>query len=111
MRCSWGTKRSSIDLVMQRFLIRPRGVVAGAGDEAREAGEGQSQEESDFMWWFHIHRPNYLTDKGRQMVANLLPVNTIEFGRKLAKGKFYEFKDTKGQPAVPYLLVFRTKER
>jgi hypothetical protein len=53
-------------------------------------GEGQSQEESDFMWWFHVHRPDYLTDKGRQSITNLLPVETIEFGRKLSKGKFYE---------------------
>jgi hypothetical protein len=53
-------------------------------------GEGQSQEESDFMWWFHVHRTKYLTDKGRQMLADHWPTNIIEFSRTLSKSKFYE---------------------
>jgi hypothetical protein len=53
-------------------------------------GEGQSQEESDFMWWFHIHRSKYLTDAGREMFANLWPANVVEFSRTLSKRQFYE---------------------
>jgi hypothetical protein len=53
-------------------------------------GEGQSQEESDFMWWFHVHRTKYLTDAGRQMLTDRWPANIIEFGRTLSKSKFYE---------------------
>jgi hypothetical protein len=53
-------------------------------------GEGQSQEESDFMWWFHVHRPNYLTDAGRKFIYDLLPANVIEVSRKLPKREFSE---------------------
>jgi hypothetical protein len=53
-------------------------------------GESQSQEESDFQWWFHVNRSEYLTDKGRKMIANLIPINQIEFSRKLSKNQFYE---------------------
>ena len=54
--------------------------------------------------------PKYLEDKR----TCVLPVK-LQPGRTYAvwinSEKFYEFKDTKGQPAVPYLLVFRTRER
>jgi hypothetical protein len=53
--------------------------------------------------------PKYLED-GRTCV---LPVK-LEPGKTYAiwlnSGKFKNFKDAEGRPAVPYLLVFRTKK-
>ena len=70
-------------------------------------GEGQSQEESDFMWWFHVHRTKYLTDAGREMLANLWPANVVEFGRTWSKRHFYELlRDARiaGQTRDPDLM-------
>jgi RNA polymerase sigma-70 factor (ECF subfamily) len=54
--------------------------------------------------------PKYLDDHR----TCVLPVK-LQPGKTYAvwinSEKFYEFKDAKGQPAVPYLLVFGTKER
>ena len=54
--------------------------------------------------------PKYLEDKR----TCVLPVK-LQAGKSYAvwvnSEKFSEFKDTKGQPAVPYLLVFKTRER
>ena len=54
--------------------------------------------------------PKYLEDKR----TCVLPVK-LQPGKTYAvwvnSEKLYEFKDTKGQPAVPYLLVFKTRER
>jgi RNA polymerase sigma-70 factor (ECF subfamily) len=54
--------------------------------------------------------PKYLEDKR----TCVLPVK-LQPGKTYAvwinSEKFYEFKDTKGQPAVPYLLVFKTREK
>jgi hypothetical protein len=54
--------------------------------------------------------PKYLEDKR----TCVLPVK-LQPGRTYAvwinSEKFSEFKDTKGQAAVPYLLVFKTRER
>lgn len=53
-------------------------------------GETQSQEESDFMWWFSINRSQFLTDAGREMLANRIPTDVIEHGRRLTKKQFFE---------------------
>jgi len=54
--------------------------------------------------------PKYLEDKR----TCVLPVK-LQPGKTYAvwinSEKFYDFKDTKGQPAVPYLLVFKTREK
>ncbi len=54
-------------------------------------------------------KPKYLKDKR----TCVLPVN-LEPGRTYAiwlnSAKFRNFKDTGGRPAVPYLLVFETRE-
>ena len=54
--------------------------------------------------------PKYLEDKR----TCVLPVK-LQPGKTYAvwinSEKFFEFKDTKGQPAVPYFLVFRTSDR
>jgi Bacterial Ig-like domain len=53
-------------------------------------------------------KPKYLPNKR----TCVLPVK-LEPGKTYAiwvnSGKFDNFKDTEGRPAVPYLLVFRTK--
>lgn len=53
-------------------------------------GESQSDEESDFMWWFSFHSPHLLTDAGRKMLADRWPVDTIEWARKLSKRELIE---------------------
>jgi RNA polymerase sigma-70 factor (ECF subfamily) len=53
--------------------------------------------------------PKYLEDKR----TCVLPVK-LQPGKTYAvwinSEKLYDFKDTKGQPAVPYLLVFKTRQ-
>lgn len=57
-------------------------------------GEGQSQEESTFLWWIQIHRPELLTEFGRKVVADYVPVNTLESIRRMSKRDFFEgFRD------------------
>lgn len=54
--------------------------------------------------------PKYLEDKRTCVLpVKLQPQKT--YAVWINSEKFFEFKDTKGQPAVPYLLVFRTRER
>jgi RNA polymerase sigma-70 factor (ECF subfamily) len=54
--------------------------------------------------------PKYLEDKRTCVLpVKLLPGKT--YAVWINSEKFFEFKDTKGQPAVPYLLVFRTRDR
>jgi len=54
--------------------------------------------------------PKYLEDKR----TCVLPVK-LQPGKTYAvwinSEKFYDFKDTTGQPAVPFLLVFKTREK
>jgi hypothetical protein len=53
-------------------------------------GESQSEEESHFGWWFHINRPELLTDRGREFVANHIPSDVAEYTRKMNKREFFE---------------------
>lgn len=54
--------------------------------------------------------PKYLEDKRTCVLpVKLQPGKTYSVW--INSEKFFEFKDTKGQPAVPYLLVFRTRDR
>jgi len=76
---------AELDVDMNEFFI----AYAIMGRQI--CGESQSQEESDFMWWYSINRPDRLTDKGRKMISDRYPVDTLEFVRKMSKGKFYEF--------------------
>lgn len=79
-----------------------------------------SKEMTDGSWSWVIHlnkdyfpgdggKPKYLADKQ----TCVLPVK-LEPGKTYAvwvnSDKFTNFKDTAGRPAVPYLLVFRTKK-
>ncbi len=97
---------------------------------APEAGSGEvdpstteirvtfSKEMQDGSWsWSTASRETYPEAAGKPKYAEdkrtcVLPVK-LQPGRTYAiwvnSQKFRNFKDAKGQPAVPYLLVFKTK--
>jgi hypothetical protein len=51
-------------------------------------GEEQSEEESAFLWWFQINRPEMLTEQGRTLVADRIPVEYLQHIRALTKNQF-----------------------
>ncbi len=53
-------------------------------------GEPASDEERVFIWWIHIHRPDRLTNKGADLLAKQLPVNSLKHIRDTPKSEFYE---------------------
>lgn len=53
-------------------------------------GEPPSDEESAFLWWLQIHEPRLLTERGRKMVADRVPVEILNDVRRLSKHKFFE---------------------
>ena len=53
-------------------------------------GEGPSEEESTFMWWFMFNRPDLLTERGRKGLTDRLPVEYLEQIRRLPKSRFRE---------------------
>jgi hypothetical protein len=53
-------------------------------------GEGPSEEESTFMWWFMFHRTHMLTEQGRKGFTDRLSVEHIEQIRLLPRNKFRE---------------------
>ncbi|HEX3936231.1 MAG TPA: hypothetical protein VHX43_01905 [Xanthobacteraceae bacterium] len=56
----------------------------------------ESQEESTFLWWLRINRPQLNTELGGKEIANLFPVKTLESIRRMPKRDFFEgFRDTK----------------
>jgi hypothetical protein len=53
-------------------------------------------------------KPQYMPDKRTCVLTVRLKPNTT-YAIWLNSDKFVNFKDTAGRPAVPYLLVFKTK--
>jgi hypothetical protein len=53
-------------------------------------GEQASDEESTFMWWMQIHKPHILTEQGRKMVSDHIPIDGLQQLRTLAKHEFFE---------------------
>src|SRR5258708_319157 len=53
-------------------------------------GEPMSDEESTFRWRFQIHKPEFLTDNGKKLVADTLPVENIEYLRTVEKREFFQ---------------------
>ncbi len=95
---------------------------AGAGDVDPKLTEIRvtfSKDMKDASWSWVIHskenfpkldgKPKYLADKR----TCVLPVK-LEAGKTYAiwvnSSKYVSFKDNEGHPAVPYLLVFKTKK-
>ena len=63
-------------------------LFAGVGRAL--AKEPQSEEESAFLWWLQIHRPDLLTDEGRQMVTDRIPVDALDHLRGVSKSLFFK---------------------
>jgi hypothetical protein len=53
------------------------------------AGEQQTEYESAFVYWFMINRPEYLTERCRQEVAEKLPIEQLKNARRLEKSQFF----------------------
>jgi hypothetical protein len=53
-------------------------------------GETQDDEESAFLWWQQITKPERLTEKGRKKVAESVPIESIEECRRMPKSEFFE---------------------
>jgi hypothetical protein len=53
-------------------------------------GREQSNEETLFLWWFQINRPDFLTENGRKVIADRIPADVLANIRALTKGQFRE---------------------
>jgi hypothetical protein len=51
-------------------------------------GTEKSEHELAFVWWLHFHRPETLTDKGRQTIREHFTINEIEHMRSRPKREF-----------------------
>jgi hypothetical protein len=49
-----------------------------------------SREETALLWWFHIHRPEMVTESGSQFLARHINQKTIDSIRQLSKRDFFE---------------------
>jgi len=96
--------------------------AAGAADVDPALGEIQvtfSKDMADKSWsWSTVSKESFPTTNGDIQYLDdkrtcVLPVK-LEPGKTYAlwlnSNKFKNFKDADGRPAVPYLLVFRTKK-
>lgn len=55
-----------------------------------QCGEPSSEEESTFLWWVQLHNPSVLTQKGRDQLANLMPIENLERIWGLSKREFFQ---------------------
>lgn len=55
-----------------------------------QCGEPSSEEESTFLWWLQLHMSGILTQKGRDALANLMPVENLEYIRRIPKHEFFK---------------------
>src|SRR5262249_9191903 len=56
----------------------------------RVCGERMNDEESVFLSWVQIHRPHFLTESGRQFIANTFSANTLAYVRTRPKREFFD---------------------
>jgi hypothetical protein len=52
-------------------------------------GEQANVAETAYLMWTFIKRPDLLTDRGRQVVAENLPLDSVECARTLSKQEFF----------------------
>jgi len=58
---------------------------------ARElCGESGTDEESTFSWWLSVNRPEILSDKGSELLAKQMPVDSLKHIRATPKHEFFE---------------------
>jgi hypothetical protein len=53
-------------------------------------GECHNLGETAFMTWLHVHKPQFLTDKGRKFVADTLPSHELRELQSLRKDEFFQ---------------------
>lgn len=53
-------------------------------------GESASDEESAFLWWINVHRPDLLVEKKRNLLADCVQIETLDHLRALSKSEFFE---------------------
>ncbi|MDW5264442.1 MULTISPECIES: hypothetical protein [Acidobacteriaceae] len=46
--------------------------------------------ESAFLWWFHLNRPDLLTQKGRELFTKFAPVDALNEVRSWPKSEFFD---------------------
>lgn len=51
-------------------------------------GEPKSVEESAFVWWLHIHKPDRLTTTGQKFLAQRIPIDRLDELRTIQKSEF-----------------------
>ncbi len=96
----------------------PEAGADGVDPSATEIRVTFSKEMADGTWsWSTASKESFPETTGKPSYAKdkracVLPVK-LQPGKTYAiwvnSPKFHNFKDAKGQPAVPYLLVFKTK--
>jgi RNA polymerase sigma-70 factor (ECF subfamily) len=97
----------------------PAAGVSGVDAKTKEIRVVFSKDMADGTWsWSTLSKESFPTIEGKPRYRKdkrtcVLPVR-LEPGKTYAiwinSNKFQNFKDSKGTPAVPYLLVFRTSE-
>jgi hypothetical protein len=53
-------------------------------------GQTKSTEEWAFVSWMQVHHPEFLTEKGREVVANAIPIDRLAELRLTSKSEFLE---------------------
>jgi hypothetical protein len=53
-------------------------------------GERKGAAELAFMWWFYIHKPNWLTESGRKLVSDNIPPDGVAHLRTVDKADFHK---------------------
>lgn len=53
-------------------------------------GERNSDTEAAFIWWLSLHEPAILTDAGKKMFGETIPVEITDDLRRLPKRQFFE---------------------
>ena len=111
----------TVDVATARPVVVSTTPQAGAGDVDPAVTEVRvtfSKDMADSSWSWSTasadtgleitEKPHYLADHRTCVAAvKLKPGHT--YATWLNSGKFHGFADTDGRPAVPYLLVFKTK--
>ncbi|NOS72887.1 MAG: hypothetical protein HOP33_23550 [Verrucomicrobia bacterium] len=120
--CVWTTRAAEVSLESAPPVVVRTMPVAGAMDVDPALAEirvtySKAMRDGSWSWstWGEenfpelIGKPRYLPD-GRTCVATVKLQPGKFYATWLNSDKFKNFKDTNGQPAVPYLLSFRTRE-
>jgi len=56
----------------------------------KSMGVPENDYESAFLWWFHLNRPDLLTQKGRELFTKVAPVDALNEVRSWPKNQFLD---------------------